>query len=71
MQLFYDRPSKMGKVIDLEERIADGGFISKKIFNAIPMTNIENPQRQGPLKDCIKLSLNFFDPTLADFLAHQ
>lgn len=28
------------------------GFISKKIFNAAPITNIENPSRPGPIKEC-------------------
>ncbi|CAI2357300.1 unnamed protein product [Caenorhabditis sp. 36 PRJEB53466] len=31
------------------------GFISKKIFNAAPITNIENPSRPGPIKEYRKL----------------
>ncbi|PAV77861.1 hypothetical protein WR25_19988 [Diploscapter pachys] len=55
MQLYYDRPSKEGKTIALDEPIPDGGFIAKRIFNASPMTNIENPQRPGPVKEYRKL----------------
>ena len=50
------RPSTPGKLIDLEEPIADGGFIYKKIFRADPSTNIENPLRPGPNKECLSLS---------------
>uniref|UniRef100_A0A8R1DHC1 Uncharacterized protein n=1 Tax=Caenorhabditis japonica TaxID=281687 RepID=A0A8R1DHC1_CAEJA len=51
MQLYYDRPTSNGKSIHLDEPIPDGGFISKKIFNAAPITNIENPTRPGPIKE--------------------
>ncbi|CAI4224936.1 unnamed protein product [Auanema sp. JU1783] len=55
MQFYYDRPSSAGKIIDLEEPISDGGFLSKRIFNANPLTNIENPSRPGPPKEYRKL----------------
>ncbi|CAD6185327.1 unnamed protein product [Caenorhabditis auriculariae] len=55
MQFYYDRPSKEGKTINLDDPIPDGGFFSKRIFNAAPITNIENPQRPGPVKEFRKL----------------
>ncbi|CAI5453865.1 unnamed protein product [Caenorhabditis angaria] len=55
MQLYYDRPTSNGKMIPLDEPIPDGGFISKKIFNAAPITQIENPTRPGPIKEYRKL----------------
>ncbi|KAK5967903.1 hypothetical protein GCK32_020575, partial [Trichostrongylus colubriformis] len=51
MQLYYDRVSEGDRYVDLEKPIEDGGFISKRIFNAPPMTNIENPKRPGPIKE--------------------
>ncbi|EPB80862.1 hypothetical protein ANCCEY_00064 [Ancylostoma ceylanicum] len=53
MQLYYDRSSEGGRYVDLTKPIPDGGFISKRIFNAAPMTNIENPQRPGPNRECM------------------
>uniref|UniRef100_A0A1I7TIX3 Doublecortin domain-containing protein n=3 Tax=Caenorhabditis TaxID=6237 RepID=A0A1I7TIX3_9PELO len=55
MQLYYDRPTSNGKTINLDEPIPDGGFISKRIFNAAPITQIENPSRPGPIKEYRKL----------------
>lgn len=46
------RPSKPGKLVDLEEPIADGGFIYKKVFRADPSSNIENPLRPARNKEC-------------------
>ncbi|VDL70466.1 unnamed protein product [Nippostrongylus brasiliensis] len=51
MQFYYDRVSEGDRYLDLEKPIADGGFISKRIFSAPPMTNIENPKRPGLLKE--------------------
>ncbi|XGW32796.1 hypothetical protein V3C99_017368 [Haemonchus contortus] len=52
MQLYYDRVPEGDRYVDLEKPIEDGGFISKRIFNAPPQTNIENPKRPGPIKEC-------------------
>ncbi|CAJ0610163.1 unnamed protein product [Cylicocyclus nassatus] len=55
MQLYYDRSSEGGRYVDLTKPIADGGFISKKVYNAPPITNIENPQRPAPNREYRKL----------------
>ncbi|CAJ0584656.1 unnamed protein product, partial [Mesorhabditis spiculigera] len=46
LQFYYDRPSRGGKVLDLEEPVDDGGFISKKIYNAHPVTNMDEQQKR-------------------------
>ncbi|CCD68218.1 uncharacterized protein CELE_F38B6.2 [Caenorhabditis elegans] len=67
MQLYYDRPTSNGKTINLDEPIPDGGFISKKIFNAAPITQIENPSRPGPIKEYRKLWIVLIFKTTSPF----